>query len=52
MHALDTARRTAVCIDLDIRKAWGATLELHGARLDVMEGPPARSRASTRAHTR
>lgn len=37
VHALDTARRTAVCIDLDdIARAWGATLSLHGNRLDVV----------------
>jgi hypothetical protein len=36
VHALDTAGRTAVCIDLDVRKAWGASLELRGNRLDVV----------------
>jgi hypothetical protein len=36
VHALDTAGRTAVCIDLDVRKAWGATLALRGTRLDVV----------------
>lgn len=52
VHALDTSRRTAVCIDLDIRKAWGARLELHGDRLDVM-GRAARPLASidTGTHT-
>jgi hypothetical protein len=38
VHALDTERRTAVCIDLDdLHEAWGATLELHGDRLDVVD---------------
>jgi hypothetical protein len=36
VHALDTARRTAVCIDLDVKKAWGSTLALRGNRLDVI----------------
>jgi hypothetical protein len=37
VHALDTQGRTAVCIDLDdVRKAWGATLELRGPRLEVV----------------
>jgi len=35
VHALDTARRTAVCIDLDDVRSLGA-LELHGDRLDVL----------------
>ncbi len=52
VHALDTSRRTAVCIDLDVRRAWGARLELHGERLDVV-GRAARPLASidTRTHT-
>ena len=37
VHALDTAGRTAVCIDLDVRKAWGATLALRGTSLDVVD---------------
>ena len=45
VHALDTSRRTAVCIDLDVRRAWGARLELHGERLDVV-GRAARPLAS------
>ena len=52
VHALDTARRTAVCIDLDdLPRAWGSSLELHGPRLDVV-GPAGRIRASvdTRTH--
>jgi hypothetical protein len=34
VHALDTERRTAVCIDLDDLRSLGG-LELHGDRLDV-----------------
>jgi hypothetical protein len=52
VHALDTARRTAVCIDLDdLPRAWGSSLELHGARLDVV-GLAGRIRATinTRTH--
>jgi hypothetical protein len=36
VHALDTERRTAVCIDLDLRNLGGAALEIHGGRLDVV----------------
>jgi hypothetical protein len=38
VHALDTERRTAVCIDLDRLRGgvWGATLQLHGPTLDVV----------------
>jgi hypothetical protein len=37
VHALDTARRTAVCVDLDdLGGVWGATLQLRGPRLDVV----------------
>jgi hypothetical protein len=38
VHALDTERRTAVCIDLDRLhgSVWGATLQLHGPTLDVV----------------
>jgi hypothetical protein len=37
VHALDTERRTAVCIDLDdLHNVWGATLELRGPRLEVV----------------
>jgi len=52
VHALDTARRTAVCIDLDdLRRAWGSSLELHGGLLDVV-GPAGRINATidTRTH--
>jgi hypothetical protein len=37
VHALDTERRTAVCIDLDDVHSLSA-LELHGNRLDVLGG--------------
>ena len=37
VHALDTQRRTAVCIDLDdLNAVWNATLELRGERLEVV----------------
>ena len=38
VHALDTARRTAVCIDLDEVRGgmWGATLQLRGSTLSVV----------------
>lgn len=38
VHALDTARRTAVCIDLDAIRGgmWGATLQLRGSTLSVV----------------
>jgi hypothetical protein len=52
VHALDTSGRTAVCIDLDeLRTVWGSSLELRGARLEVV-GPAGRTRASidTRTH--
>jgi hypothetical protein len=36
IHALDTTRRTAVCIDLlDVSQVWNATLMLRGERLEV-----------------
>jgi hypothetical protein len=39
VHALDTARRTAVCIDLDdLSDVSGATLNLRGTRLEVTGG--------------
>jgi hypothetical protein len=53
VHALDSERRTAVCIDLDHlrRGMWGATLRLRGPRLDVV-GRAGRLLAAidTRAH--
>ena len=53
VHALDTARRTAVCIDLDgIRGGiWGATLQLRGPTLTVV-GRRGRilARIDTRSH--
>ena len=38
VHALDTAGRTAVCIDLDELRSgmWGATLQLRGHTLGVI----------------
>jgi hypothetical protein len=38
IHALDTARRTAVCIDLDAVRGgmWGAKLQLNGRMLAVV----------------
>jgi hypothetical protein len=40
VHALDTARRTAVCIDLDAVRGgmWGAKLQLSGRTLTVVGG--------------
>jgi hypothetical protein len=52
VHALDTERRTAVCIDLDdLSQVWGATLELRGPTLEVV-GRAGRVRATidTRTH--
>jgi hypothetical protein len=38
VHALDTAHRTAVCIDLDdVGAVWGGTLTLHDNRLTVID---------------
>jgi|SRR5215218_248075 len=53
VHALDTERRTAVCIDLDDlrRSMWGATLRLHGPTLEVVGRAGAvLARLDTRAH--
>jgi hypothetical protein len=52
VHALDTERRTAVCIDLDdLEQAWNASLDLRGTRLEVV-GRTGRVRAAidTRTH--
>ena len=52
VHALDTERRTAVCIDLDdLNKVWGASLSLRGRMLHVVS-PRGRVRAriDTRTH--
>jgi hypothetical protein len=39
VHALDTERLTAVCIDLhDLGEVWGAKLDLRGPRLEVVDG--------------
>jgi hypothetical protein len=50
VHALDTAERTAVCIDLDVPKAWGAGLQLRGSRLDVVSGTRVLASIDTRTH--
>jgi hypothetical protein len=52
VHALDTERRTAVCIDLDgLNKVWGASLSLGGGTLYVV-GAHGRilARIDTRTH--
>jgi hypothetical protein len=52
VHALDTERRTAVCIDIDgVTKVWGASLDLRADRLDVV-GPGGRTlaRIDPRSH--
>jgi hypothetical protein len=51
VHALDTSRRTAVCIDLDVRRAWGAHLELRADRLDVIRHSRVLATIDTRTHT-
>jgi hypothetical protein len=51
VHALDTSRRTAVCIDLDVRSAWGAHLELRADRLDVIRHSRVLATIDTRTHT-
>jgi hypothetical protein len=48
VHALDTQRRTAVCIDLDIH--GGETLALRGNRLDVLGGEQVLASIDTQAH--
>lgn len=50
VHALDTERRTAVCIDLDLRSLRGAALELHGGRLDVVGDSGLLARIDTATH--
>jgi hypothetical protein len=53
VHALDTERRAAVCIDLDDfpRGIWGATLELRGPTLSVVgRAGKALARIDTRTH--
>jgi hypothetical protein len=52
VHALDTERRRAFCIDLDLKAGslWGATLELEGGggTLAVMSGNKLRASIDTR----
>ncbi len=53
VHALDTERRTAVCIDLDEfrRGSWGTTLELRGPTLSVVgRAGKVLARIDTRTH--
>jgi len=53
VHALDTAERTAVCIDLDDfrRGIWGATVELRGPTLSVVgRAGKVLARIDTRTH--
>jgi hypothetical protein len=53
LHALDTERRTAVCIDLDDvhGSVWGATLQRRGPTLDVVgRGGAVLARIDTRDH--
>jgi hypothetical protein len=52
VHALDTERRTAVCIDIDgVHKVWGASLDLRAGRLDVVgAGGRTLARIDTRSH--
>ena len=50
MHALDTERRTAVCIDLDLSNLRGAALEIHGGRLDVVGDSGLLARIDTATH--
>ena len=50
VHALDTERRTAVCIDLDLRNLRGAALEIHGGRLDVVGDSGLLARIDTATH--
>lgn len=48
VHALDTERRTAVCIDLDIH--GGAALNMRGDRLDVLRGEQVLASIDTSTH--
>jgi hypothetical protein len=50
VHALDTERRTAVCIDLDLRNLRGVGLEIHGGRLDVVGESGLLARIDTATH--
>jgi hypothetical protein len=50
VHALDTERRTAVCIDLDLRNLRGAALEIHGGRLHVVGDSGLLARIDTATH--
>jgi hypothetical protein len=48
VHALDTERRTAVCIDLDIH--GGEALDMRGDRLDVLGGEQVLASIDTSTH--
>jgi hypothetical protein len=48
VHALDTERRTAVCIDLDIH--GGEALALRGNRLDILGGEQTLASIDTSTH--
>jgi hypothetical protein len=50
VHALDTERRTAVCIDLDLRNLRGAALEMNGGGLDVVGDSGLLARIDTATH--
>jgi hypothetical protein len=50
VHALDTERRTALCIDLDVKNLRGAGLEIHGGRLDVVGDSGLLARIDTATH--
>jgi hypothetical protein len=50
VHALDTERRTAVCIDLRLRNLRGAVLEMNGAWLDVVGDSGLLARIDTATH--
>jgi hypothetical protein len=51
VHALDTERRTAVCIDLDdLSQVWNTSLELRGPRLEVVSTGRVLASIDTRTH--
>jgi hypothetical protein len=50
VHALDTERRTAVCIDLELKNLRGAMLEMHGGRLGVVGDSGLLARIDTDTH--
>jgi len=50
VHALDTERRTAACIDLELKNLRGVALEIHGGRLDVVGDSGLLARIDTATH--